>query len=227
MSPAFSLGGLGLALLLLAATTRGWGWLLLWPALNFLALAAAYVARRPDVFGKRPDGRLGPAPRIFFLPYLAFSLAVWHLACRLSRESVCDRVNDTLSIGRRLLPGEQKEEFANYIDLTAEFDEPAAIRALAAYRAFPILDASTPDRAALTAFLQSLRPGRTFIHCAQGHGRTGLVAAALLLHRGEARDVAEAVAQLQRVRPALRLSAAQRQWLEDGYDGSTAAHSRA
>jgi hypothetical protein len=40
-----------------------------------------------------------------------------------------------------------------------------------------------------------LPAGRLYIHCAQGHGKTGLLAAALLLRRGIAEDAADAVAR--------------------------------
>jgi protein-tyrosine phosphatase len=53
-----------------------------------------------------------------------------------------------------------------------------------------------------------------FIHCAQGHGRTGLAAIALLLHRGEVSDIEEGLSLLRSIRPGIGLSADQRACLE-------------
>src|SRR4030095_7030576 len=108
-----------------------------------------------------------------------------------SREPAHTEVNEQLVIGRRLLSSEMKGDFENYIDLTAEFVEPAAIRRRDGYRSFPILDGSAPSPEALEAALSGLRSGRTFVHCAQGHGRTGLFAVALLLRSGAVRTIEE------------------------------------
>ncbi|MFP2931679.1 tyrosine-protein phosphatase, partial [Pyxidicoccus sp. 3LG] len=39
-------------------------------------------------------------------------------------------------------------------------------------------------------------PGPLYVHCAQGHGRTGMIAAALLVARGDAADAATALARV-------------------------------
>src|SRR5207244_2126500 len=118
-------------------------------------------------------------------------------------------------VGRRLLPGELEGEFINYVDLTAEFAEPFAIRKSAGYVSFPILDGSAPDPESLQEFVNRLRPGRTFIHCAQGHGRTGLFALAIMLKSGAVRTVAEGLEKLGAVRPGIRLSAVQLKCIEE------------
>jgi protein-tyrosine phosphatase len=52
------------------------------------------------------------------------------------------------------------------------------------------------------------------IHCAQGHGRTGLVASAVLLVSGKAQTAADAIAMVQSVRPGVDLNREQRFVLE-------------
>lgn len=96
------------------------------------------------------------------------------------------------------------------MDSTAEFSEPSFIRNSPAYHSFPILDGSAPTPAALQQAVVGLRPGRTFIHCAQGHGRTGLFALAKLLHSGKAQAVEGGLQILTAGRPAIRLSSEQR-----------------
>jgi hypothetical protein len=180
-----------------------------WLGINFLLLGAAQVLNAPGLFGKRPDGTLPPWSWIAFLPLHLYTLLIWHLARLGDREPAYHVVNEHLVIGRRLLPGELPGRFDNYIDLTAEFQEPAAIRKLPGYRCLPVLDTRFPPPGKLRALIDSLPPGRTYVHCAQGHGRTGCAAAALLLKQGTAHTADEAVKLLQTARPSLRLSRGQ------------------
>jgi protein-tyrosine phosphatase len=107
------------------------------------------------------------------------------------------------------LAGEIHEVFENYVDLTSEFIEPLPIRCGASYCSFPILDGMAPSPKSLHDVILDLRPGRTFVHCAQGHGRTGLFAAALLISRGQASSVEEGLMLLTEARPSLRLNQTQ------------------
>lgn len=197
----------------------GWTWVLLWLGVNMLLLSLAYVRHDAGIFGKRPAGTLAPSRVVIFLPYLLFTWAVWHL-CRLLPEPAVQRINDKLSIGRRLLPGELPAGVDVILDLTAEFIEPAAVRKAARYISLPTLDATAPAPAALTTAIASLRPDEhVFIHCAQGHGRTALAAIALLLHRGEAKDIADGLRLLKSIRPSVALAPSQWQCLERLGDG--------
>jgi hypothetical protein len=177
-----------------------------------LGIAHALGAHR--IFGKRPDGSLPWWSWTAFLPLLLYTIAGWHLLRLLTREPAQNAVSKDLIVGRRLLPAELDGEFANYVDLTSEFPEPPAIRRGSGYLCFPILDGSAPDPRALRETIQRLRPGKTFIHCAQGHGRTGLFSLALLLHSGQARTINEGLEKLKAVRPGIGLSAIQRKCIE-------------
>lgn len=206
--------GLGLALVAIGVADRSWLLVAPWLGLDFLIVGIATVCKRHDVYGKRPDGTLPIWSLVVFLPLLIYTSVVWHLMRLVSREAAQNTVTSRLVIGRRLLPKEVGDEFEIYVDLTAEFVEPAKIRRTAGYMCFPILDGSAPQPKALLEAVKNLRRGRTFIHCAQGHGRTGLFAAALLLASGQAQDCKEALAMLQRVRPRIQLSRAQRKCIE-------------
>ena len=93
-------------------------------------------------------------------------------------------------------------------DLTAEFSEPRDVRDGRRYLCLPTLDASVPPETELREFVQAVlgESGPTYLHCAEGHGRSGMVAAALLVSKGLATDVEDAVAQLRKARPGIRLS---------------------
>lgn len=188
---------------------------MVWLGGDFLALGIAHTFGIQQIFGKRADGALPIWSWLIFLPLLLFTGAVWHIARLISREPAFNTVTKDLVVGRRLLSGELKEKFANYIDLTAEFAEPTAIRRSDAYLSFPILDGAAPDPTALRDFLDRLRPGKTFVHCAQGHGRTGLFAVAFLLKSGAAPTARECLKRLESIRPGIRLNKAQRRFLEE------------
>lgn len=57
-------------------------------------------------------------------------------------------------------------------------------------------------------------PKPALIHCAQGHGRTGLIAAAVLIVSGKAQSSKEAISMVKAVRPGIELNSVQRKILE-------------
>lgn len=204
---------LGLVLVALGLIEGGWFFVVVWLGGDFVVLGIAHGRGSHRVFGKRADGTLPLWSWLGFFPLLSFSLLVWQLLRWVSREPAQSAVNAQLVVGRRLSAGEFEEAFDNVVDLTAEFSEPARIRRSPSYRSFPILDGAAPTPEALRAGVASLRPGRTFIHCAQGHGRTALFALAVLLDSGAARGVEEGWQMLSSVRPGVRLSREQQKCL--------------
>lgn len=215
MSYQHLLALLGTTLVILGFVEGSWWLIAVWLGVDFLILAVAHAKGAHGVFGKRSDGTLPAWSWLLFLPLLAYTSCVWQLMRILSKERPCDAVTDELTIGRRLLAHEVDGTFVNYVDLTAEFQEPSAIRRSPAYTAFPILDAAAPSSERLLAAVKGLRSGPTFIHCAQGHGRTGLFAAAVLLGSGIAHSVDEAIRMLQEVRPGIRLNQVQLQCIKE------------
>lgn len=200
---------LGVVLIIFGLVERGWFLVMVWFGCDFLVLGIAHLRGWHRVFGKRANGTLPIWSWLVFLPLLIYTAIVWHLVRLFSREPVRNAVTDQLVIGRRLLSFEVEGEFDNFVDLTAEFSEPSCIRRAPSYCSFPILDGGAPTPEALRAVVTSLRPGRTFVHCAQGHGRTGLFALALLLSSGVVRSVDDGLRMLTAVRPAVRLNRAQ------------------
>ncbi len=188
---------------------------LAWTSLSFAVVGVGYAGAGARVFGKRGDGSMGAAAKVILLPYLLFTWAVWHL-CRLtSREDAFNNIGDDLVIGRRLLPGEVPEGFDHYVDLTSEFEEPKAIREREGYRCMPIMDAGVPTRAELERAVARTAEGRTYIHCAQGHGRTGLFAMALLHQRGQVTSAEEGLRLLRQLRPAVSLNRQQERFITE------------
>ncbi len=189
-------------------------WALLWLAVDFALAALASRHADPALFGKRPDGGRSARSTGVMLPYLLLTWAVWHLSRWISREPAFAEVRPGLWIGRRLTGGEAAPANA-VLDLTCEFAEAARHRG-PGYLTHPILDAhAPPDSDALVATFERLSwPAEPlYVHCAQGHGRTATVTAALLIWSGICPDAEAALAEIAAVRPDARPNAAQRRWL--------------
>jgi hypothetical protein len=206
MKYAVMLGTIGFALLAVGAVCPDARWFWIWAGVSFGSAALGYAGLGPRVFGKGPGGRIPLVLKVLNFPYLAYTGCVWHLVRLLSREAAFNTIDDDLVIGRRLLAGEAPEGFDHYVDLTAEFEDPASIRVRSGYRCLPILDASVPNVDELMSAVEHSVNGRAFVHCAQGHGRTGLFALALLLRRGRVQTIEEGVGLLRSLRPAVRLN---------------------
>ncbi|MEN6625006.1 MAG: hypothetical protein ABFD69_02135 [Candidatus Sumerlaeia bacterium] len=211
---AWTFLALGIAVCFIAFTRRGWWLLLLWLAFNFFAYASAYGGRTREIFWKR-DGRLPLSSKLLHLPFLICSGAIWHVYVLLSRERPFDRVTDDIIVGRRLRAGELPPGIVNVVDLTAEMEDPAEIREKTNYVSLPILDAYHPTPDELHAAIEKLKPGPTYIHCAQGHGRTALFAIALLAERGMIQSFEQGLDLLKKARPGIGLNRVQRQFTGD------------
>ncbi len=203
---------LGAALIVFGCLQGGWFLIVVWLGLDFFILGIAHARGAQRVFGKKPNGTLPWWSWSLFFPLLVYTGMVWHCIRLFSREPAWAVVNEQLVIGRRVLGAELEQlegEFEHFVDLTAEFPEPAAVRSAPCYRNFPILDRSAPDAEALREAVAGVRTGRIFIHCAQGHGRSALFALALLLESGKARTVDDGLRILSAARPGICLSTEQ------------------
>jgi len=216
MRNEFLLCGLGVAIIGFGALGGTWLVPAIWIGGNFLALGIAHGTGAHRIFGKHPDGTIATWGYVVFLPLLLLTNAVWHILRLVVREPARNAVNETLVVGRRLLPSELNgaAEFDQYVDLTAEFSEPGPIRRSNGYLSFPILDGAAPAPEELWRVVTSLGPGRTFVHCAQGHGRTGMFALAVLLHRGDVSTIEEGLTLLKAARPGITLNRQQRGCVE-------------
>jgi protein-tyrosine phosphatase len=215
MARSFLLLILGVALCIIAFSDGVWTCLIGWLGVDFLILGIAYFRRFHHLFGKRPDGTLPLWGWILFLPLHLYSLVVLKLARSLGNEPWSNSVNEMLAVGSCPFACDNCANFEAIVDLTSEFQERKHVRQRPGYLSFPILDACAPNVDALLAAIKSLPKGRVFIHCAQGHGRTGLFAAACLLENHEATSADEALQLLKKTRPGIRLNRAQRRCLSE------------
>lgn len=150
------------------------------------------------------------------LPYVLYVAVVWHFVRWVSKEPVTNKLGDDLVLSRRLLGCEFPQDIGSVVDLTCEFAEPRCVWDIQSYTCFPMLDGSAAAIDGLPELALEIiqMPKPVLIHCAQGHGRTGLVASAVLLVSGKAQTAADAIAMVQPVRPGVELNRAQRTALE-------------
>jgi protein-tyrosine phosphatase len=91
------------------------------------------------------------------------------------------------------------------IDLTSEFSQKLV---RVDYVSLPILDDATPSVSDLEKLMEIFRTrrGGVYIHCAEGKGRTALVASILLTELGVCRNLPAALEMVKRVRPGSEIN---------------------
>ena len=172
----------------------------------------------PGFFKK--NGKIPILIKLINAPYFILTLVTWHVYKKCIIENSTDDINDSLCVGRRQLSGEfDLEKIDYYLDLTSEFDEPQSYRISEKYLNFPILDADVPDYKSLNDLMTKIKGSKVFIHCAQGHGRTGLVAIVFLIANKTVKSVDEGLKLLKSKRPKLDVNSEQLRFLEKNFGG--------
>ncbi len=205
--------GLGaLALMVLALVMGGWWLWLLWPAVSLGLIKANYLVLGAAGFQKRADGRLTPAARWLYAPYLACAWINSRLWTR--KHPQPDLIVDNVWLGRIPTTAEQ-DSFKAIVDLCAELPINPQGRA---YQAVPVLDLIAPTPAeclqAAVAIERLRSSGPLLVCCALGYSRSATAVAAWLLHSGRATTVDEALTIIRTARADVVLHPAHREALE-------------
>lgn len=210
----FSLLAAGFAVV--TGALGGLTWVLAWPALSLALISLGYLWLGPGVVGKRADGTLSWYTALIHLPYLTAAELAWWLVRVLGREEPWHEVTKGHFLGRRVQHWELPARIELVLDLTAEFVEPVEVRSGRKYVCVPALDASAPSPLRLADGVQSVLacPGNVYVHCAAGHGRSAMALAVLLVARGIARDVDDAIAMMRAARVTVSLRTTQRRVAE-------------
>ena len=216
MKFGFCFAILAIALVITAIQGGVWYFALVYPAISFAIVSIGYLGVGPMIFGKSPNGKRTWLSIVLLLPYMLLTLMTWHLIRLLSRESAINQLNPDFILSRRLLVDEMPQTVKSVVDLTCELSEPRNNWPIERYLCFAILDASSPTPGELKALATKILelPKPVLIHCAQGHGRTGLVAAAVLIVSGKATNAIDAISMVQSARPGIELNQSQRSALE-------------
>jgi protein-tyrosine phosphatase len=214
MHLAMGVAFLCLAVLFAALTGRYGGvtWLLAWPAYSLVVVGLGYVWLGPAVLGKQPDGTLSWKSALTLMPYFGAAELAWYVVRVLGKEEPWHEVSRGLYLGRRVQHWELPARVGLVLDMTAEFVEPPELRSGRRYVCVPSLDASVPSVEALATAVSAMLPyqGNVYVHCAAGHGRSAMAMAVLLVARGVAGNIDEAVALMRAKRARVRLRTTQR-----------------
>ena len=205
-------GLMAMALAILAlAFGGGWLWLL-WPAVSLGLVSTNYCVLGAAGFQKRSDGRLTPAARWLYAPYLAGAWINSRLWTR--KHPQPDLIVDNVWLGRIPTTGEQTS-FNAIVDLCAELPIHPQGRA---YQCIPVLDLTTPTPAECLQAAQAIErlhdDGPLLVCCALGYSRSATAIAAWLLNSGRAATVDEALAMIRTARAEVVLHPAHRLALE-------------
>jgi len=198
-----------------------------WGAAALLVLAVLYLRATAgdDPARALRSGWTAVAYRLGLLPYRLLQYA-WIVVRRLqAREPAMQAIGERIVLGGRALwwdcAAVRRLGIGASVDLAAELPEaPCVLRAVGErYFAAPALDGGAPPDATFDAAVDHAvewanQGTRVLVHCALGHGRSALVAAAALVALGEVPDVDAAVARLRTHRPTVHLHGHQRAALD-------------
>ncbi len=205
--------GLGaLVLAILAFAVGGGGLWILWPSVSLALIMANYLVLGATGFQKRADGRLTPAARWLYAPYLAAAWVNSRLWTR--KHPQPDLIVDNVWLGRIPTASEQ-ESFKAILDMCAELPINPQGRA---YQSIPVLDLVAPTPAECLQAAQAIERlrcnGPLLVCCALGYSRSATAVAAWLLHTARAATIEEALAIIRTARADVVLHPAHREALE-------------
>jgi len=212
----------GFVFLLTAVVAIVWAWtaryavvcgLLCWLSLSCVWVAASFFLHCPDMLmGKRPTGKVFPPFCMINLPFLVIYWFVWLIRHFLFRHDPVSRIDGT-NISVSCWPGFHVplDDYDWVIDATSEMPKWYKL-GNAGYVCLPNLDGVPLDRHVLPMPID--RDMRILVHCAQGRGRSALMACLLLMQLGYADNAKEALSLLQSSRPGISLSRHQLMQLE-------------
>jgi protein phosphatase len=197
------------SLLCVCAAFAAWPWtaILLWPAFSLGIVTSGYWFFGPVIFGKA-EGRLPWSTRIILAPIIFGQyLSLLHYR---RQADAWNEVTPHLWIGARLHQREAAQAaragVTAALDLTTEFSEPAAFRALV-YCNIAVLDLTelTAEhlRQAVEFISQQAKSGVVYVHCKVGYSRSAAAVGAYLIASGAVADATAALEILRRSRPGI------------------------
>jgi protein-tyrosine phosphatase len=173
--------------------------LFLWPATNNLLFSIAYLFNGDlglCMLGKSSKtGKLSPISTFFFFPSLLSMYLFWRVKHCILGEPICEMVHDGIWVGRYPIDIDVNDErfqnlpLTHVVDLTAEFPSKDSFHGKLKYLNAPSLDCLLAHEKDLVkcldivckAHMNSSTNTCTYVHCANGHGRSGLFAGMMLV----------------------------------------------
>ena len=193
--------------------------LLGWLAVSCIWVAGAFFLHRPGMLmGKRKNGRVLLLCCAINFPFLAIYWVTWLIRHFLFRHEPVNTIVGT-NISVSCWPGFHVplDRYDLVIDMTSEMPKWYQI-GNAKYVCLPNLDGVPLDRYELPVEID--RDTQILVHCAQGRGRSALMAGLILLKLGYAATADEVVDVLKQSRPSVTLSRHQKRQI-DWFDQNT------
>jgi rhodanese-related sulfurtransferase len=188
-----------LSIYLLLTLTTPFKYLLLWIIINLSIMSIAYALNRPYyILGKVKSGHINPILLFLNLPWLLFSWSIFRVQMWVSRKDIVNQIEgSSIYISSRPLDNFDYTPYEVVIDLTAEFLKDDVVNA--EYICYPNLDAI-----ALTNYYENpmdFKDKKVLVHCANGHGRSSLFVAKLLVDLDIVVSLEEGLALIKKSRP--------------------------
>jgi len=184
-----------------------------WLAISCVWVAGAFFLHRPGMLmGKRQDGKVFlPCCAINF-PFLAIYWVTWLIRHVLFRHEPVHAIAGT-NVSVSCWPGFHVplDRYDLVIDMTSEMPKWYRL-GNAKYVCLPNLDGVPLDRYELPVEID--RDMRILVHCAQGRGRSALMAGLILLKLGYAATADDVVQLLKQSRPSVTLSRHQQRQMD-------------
>ncbi|MCB1176860.1 MAG: dual specificity protein phosphatase family protein, partial [Leptospiraceae bacterium] len=184
----------------------------------FLIVSLSYLMNSIWVFHKnKTTGKIPFGIKMILAPYLYLAMYLNKVSSKFNKNNSINLLLDNIYLGGKTSFKELPEGIQTIIDLTAELEEDPEISKGKDYICFPILDASIPGKKEFNELLNKILEldSIIFIHCAEGSGRTGMVAVGLCYKKFGFSSFEEALEFATSKREKIKLNKTQKNFMEE------------
>ncbi|MDX1959640.1 MAG: dual specificity protein phosphatase family protein [Leptospiraceae bacterium] len=195
--------------------------ILYWFSCSFFYLGGIYFLNKPNLLAKNQYlGRISGFIILFNLPYFLLINSIWFLKDTFSKENRTDYFFENYYIGKKVSFKNLPKNIETVVDLTAELNEDYDIVRNKNYILFPILDGSIPDINDFYLLIKKITnlQNNIYIHCAEGHGRTAIVAIVLYLLKNKELSINDGISFVKSKREKISLNETQKEFLNSFID---------
>lgn len=170
----------------------------------------AYIRNKPQlVMGKKLDGSFNLNLLKINLPWLLFTWIIFQIQIRFNREEFSHNIIGTnLWISRKPGGKDSLDKFDTLVDLTCEFPRD---QFNLNYICCPNLDGH--ELSELPVIQDLPKDKNILIHCANGHGRSSLYVAIVLVNWNVVATYEEALQLILKSRALAKPNSSQKKWL--------------
>ncbi|MCK5855743.1 MAG: dual specificity protein phosphatase family protein [Sulfurovaceae bacterium] len=174
-------------------------YLLLWLILNLMVMTMAYALNNQKlILDKKEDGLVSLFLLLINLPWLLFSWSVFALQMLISKESRVDKIiGSSIFIASRPSTNFDYSSYDIVVDLTSEFLKNRT-------KGVEYISYSNLDGMPLSKSYENVaifQNKKVLVHCANGHGRSALFVAGLLVDLELVENFEEGLALIKKSRP--------------------------